>query len=253
VTDETPSGLGTLLASKTPAGAINAGVRNQILFDTPVPVSAALYVNGMYATVYTANRYAATGGFFNAADVVSGPIRAYQHGGGVGSNGRFKTTATGAANSYPDGQFGGGGYWVSPIVSDVNPSAPVTHSATGNRTGTGSLTGAALRAAGATGNRTGTGSLIGAASGSFGVSGSLAATAHLVGAATVISDQAPSPTTNSAGWYSYLNIMSNNAAEMSRQANSPPVACPNDGEPLDTSVHGVLFCPFDGWEWSGLD
>jgi hypothetical protein len=27
----------------------------------------------------------------------------------------------------------------------------------------------------------------------------------------------------------------------------PPVACPNDGEPLRTGPQGQLWCPFDGW------
>ena len=31
-----------------------------------------------------------------------------------------------------------------------------------------------------------------------------------------------------------------------------PVACPNDGTPLKEgppSQPGILFCPFDGWQW----
>ncbi len=30
-------------------------------------------------------------------------------------------------------------------------------------------------------------------------------------------------------------------------ASDPPVACPNDGEPLQVAADGGLFCPFDGW------
>lgn len=32
----------------------------------------------------------------------------------------------------------------------------------------------------------------------------------------------------------------------------PPVACPNDGEPLregPPEQPGVLYCPFDGWQY----
>lgn len=32
----------------------------------------------------------------------------------------------------------------------------------------------------------------------------------------------------------------------------PPVACPNDGEPLRSGPparQGILYCPFDGWEY----
>lgn len=241
---------GALLASKV-AGTINAGVRNQVLFDTPVEVSAAVYSTGLYATMYTANRYVATAGYFSSADDTSGPIRAYQAG-TVGTNGRFKVTATGAADSYPNTQFGGNGYWVTPIVTDVDPNAGDTLEADGNRSGTGTITGAATRVAVATGDRTGTGSITGAASGSFGVTGDRTGVGAISGAATVISDLPAEPTTNSAGWYGYLNIMRNNAEETRRQLNEPPTACPDCGEPLDVSVHGVRFCPFDGWEWNGV-
>jgi len=29
----------------------------------------------------------------------------------------------------------------------------------------------------------------------------------------------------------------------------PPVACPNDGTPLLGGPGGVLYCPFDGWQY----
>jgi hypothetical protein len=32
----------------------------------------------------------------------------------------------------------------------------------------------------------------------------------------------------------------------------PPVACPNDGEPLrqgPSQQPGILYCPFDGWQY----
>lgn len=32
-------------------------------------------------------------------------------------------------------------------------------------------------------------------------------------------------------------------------AATPPIACPNDGEPLLTDTNGRLRCPFDGWTW----
>jgi len=31
---------------------------------------------------------------------------------------------------------------------------------------------------------------------------------------------------------------------------NPPIACPNDGEPLTSTGEGSgLYCPFDGWRW----
>ncbi len=29
----------------------------------------------------------------------------------------------------------------------------------------------------------------------------------------------------------------------------PPIACPNDGEPLKAGPHGELYCGFDDWEY----
>lgn len=123
-TDESPGATpGATLATKAAPGAITPGVRNQILFDTPVPVTAALFPNGMYATYTTANRYTATGGYFSGGSDVSGPITAYQTG-TVGFNGRFRVAGppTDATNSYPQLTSGGGGYWVSPIITDEDPS-----------------------------------------------------------------------------------------------------------------------------------
>lgn len=113
---------GALLASEPAPGAITGGVRNQILFDTPVPVTAALFPNGLYATMRTGNNYVASGGTFTSGGLVNGPITAYQAG-SPGANGRFKVTPTptGAADSYPNTQFGGNGYWVSPIITDEDP------------------------------------------------------------------------------------------------------------------------------------
>jgi hypothetical protein len=113
---------GALLASEPAPGAITPGVRNQIMFDTAVQVTAALFPNGLYATMRTGNNYVATGGTFSGGSLVNGPITAYQAG-SPGANGRFKVTPapTGAADSYPNTQFGGNGYWVSPIITDVDP------------------------------------------------------------------------------------------------------------------------------------
>lgn len=122
------SNPGTQLAVEAAGGAITPGVRNRIMFDTPVPVTAALYANGLYAVMRTADRYVATGSYFQSgagsADETNGPITAWRHSapnptGIVGSNGRFNVGAAGAA--YPNNSFNGGGYWVSPIITDVDP------------------------------------------------------------------------------------------------------------------------------------
>jgi hypothetical protein len=50
-------------------------------------------------------------------------------------------------------------------------------------------------------------------------------------------------------WEQLLSIQQE-AAELSRlERDAPPVACPNDGEPLLTGPSVTPYCPFDGWPW----
>lgn len=45
-------------------------------------------------------------------------------------------------------------------------------------------------------------------------------------------------------------ILQSNAADQNFYDQQVPVACPNDGTPLEMgppSQPGVLYCPFDGW------
>lgn len=53
-----------------------------------------------------------------------------------------------------------------------------------------------------------------------------------------------------SGWYALLAIR-DEMVDAYRADARPPVACPNDGEPLSTSPDGGLFCQFDGWQYSG--
>ncbi|MEU0465023.1 hypothetical protein ABZ215_13550 [Amycolatopsis sp. NPDC006131] len=53
--------------------------------------------------------------------------------------------------------------------------------------------------------------------------------------------------TEAGGWYGLLAIAQEAAAERAAEKAQPPVACPNDGEPLQTGPDGRLHCPFDGW------
>jgi hypothetical protein len=48
-------------------------------------------------------------------------------------------------------------------------------------------------------------------------------------------------------WYSLLAIYQE-AADIRRELETrPPLACPNDGEPLESGPDGSLHCKFDGW------
>jgi Domain of unknown function (DUF4082) len=59
----------------------------------------------------------------------------------------------------------------------------------------------------------------------------------------------PPPGSQNMGWYGLLSIL-HEAKEQRREIEErPPMACPNDGEPLLQGPRGLLYCPFDGWRW----
>jgi hypothetical protein len=54
--------------------------------------------------------------------------------------------------------------------------------------------------------------------------------------------------TTSGGWYGLLAIVAECIAEHQAAATATPVACPNDGEPLEPGgSRGGLHCPYDGY------
>lgn len=50
-------------------------------------------------------------------------------------------------------------------------------------------------------------------------------------------------------WEELADIYRQAADERRAELGAPPQACPNDGEPLEQTEAGILFCPFDGWQW----
>lgn len=50
-------------------------------------------------------------------------------------------------------------------------------------------------------------------------------------------------------WEQLISIKAEALAYMREERVEPPVACPFDGEPLDTSPHGGLFCPLGNYEY----
>lgn len=52
-------------------------------------------------------------------------------------------------------------------------------------------------------------------------------------------------------WEELLNELRADRLERQVDDAAPPVACPNDGEPLGSNEAGVLHCPSDGWVWDG--
>ncbi len=50
-------------------------------------------------------------------------------------------------------------------------------------------------------------------------------------------------------WEQLAVIEADRQAEVDQEKTGVPVACPNDGTPLQTAPGGILHCPFDGWQW----
>lgn len=48
-------------------------------------------------------------------------------------------------------------------------------------------------------------------------------------------------------WLQLADIAEEAAALREQERRAPRRACPNDGEPLQTSADGTRFCPFDGY------
>lgn len=98
------------------------------------------------------------------------------------------------------------------------------------------VTGTALGAfGGLVATASGVRTVIGSAAGSF---GGLAAAAH--GAVP-----------GRGSWYGLLSILREGAELYRQERERDPVACPNDGEPLQQGPDGELFCSFDGWRPGG--
>lgn len=243
--DATGTGTGTLLDSVSVASAdVVTGQYNRVEIDPQSVVTGTFYRVGRHAS---SGRYVRTAGALTSAGISNAGITIVQSGTAafddVVRNGTFDE---GVALAYPASVFGQPDYHVD---VDDEPLAGDTVEVDGNRSVAFGRTGSLLVDRNLQGNRSvgfnGSGSLRSVARAQGNASVGFTAT----GSISVRSDQPAEPTTNSAGWYTYLNILNNNAEEVRREITEPPEACPECGEPLGTSVTNVLFCPFDGWQF----
>ena len=54
-------------------------------------------------------------------------------------------------------------------------------------------------------------------------------------------------------WWELVAIRDETKRVTQEWRATPPVDCPNDGEPLTTHPKtGRLHCRFDGWDWDGF-
>lgn len=52
-------------------------------------------------------------------------------------------------------------------------------------------------------------------------------------------------------WEQFIDIGREAARDRAAERDRTPVACPNDGTPLEAGPDGALFCRFDGWRPDG--
>lgn len=51
-------------------------------------------------------------------------------------------------------------------------------------------------------------------------------------------------------WDQFTSIVEEALSYIEAEKTQPPIACPYDGEPLDSAPDGVgLFCPWGNYEW----
>ena len=52
-------------------------------------------------------------------------------------------------------------------------------------------------------------------------------------------------------WQQLVSILEEAREVDAQEAAKTPVECPNDYTTLQTGPGGVLFCPWDGWQYPG--
>lgn len=51
------------------------------------------------------------------------------------------------------------------------------------------------------------------------------------------------------GWWTLIGIIEEGAKLDQEAATKVPVECPNDFTALQDAGDGILFCPWDGWQY----
>lgn len=268
VTAADTSPAGTSLASKVGSTPSSAGW-NTITFDTPVAVSTAtLYRFGLHNS---AGRYVSTGNFFGVGDLVNGDLTADVDGDnpiGLGSLNQGTFAANAAAGTYPSSSFNHTCYFIDTLFDTSLPSsiaptglavplalgAPsVAQALTTAPTGLAVAVGFGTPSVAQTFTVSPAGLPVPVGLGQPTVRMTIQPTGLAVpvsfGQPTVTSDAPPpTPERTTGSWYGLMGVLDVARQEYQEDLERPPVACPNDGEPLRTSIDGVIFCPFDGWQ-----
>lgn len=240
---------GTLVGSQTLGTTPTGGTWNNITLSTPVIVDPTkLYRIGLF----NSSRYVATNGFF-VTPLTNGNITAYANSTGsipgytgTLAQGTFRITAS--VPAYPDSVGASASYFVD-VLFDASGGGG---GAAPNGIGVPAALGTPAVALGRTAAPAGLSVPVALGSPSAGNPISPSGLAAPVGLGSPsTSGTVVSSTPVSAGWHGLLAIGQENYSYQREERMRPPVACPNDGEPLRTGPDGELYCPWDGWQWQG--
>lgn len=235
-------GTGTLLASKVLGVAPDSAAWNVITFDTPVAVTAGvLYRAAMFSG---AGRYVNTNDFFTA-DLVNGNITADADGDnptalGTLTQGAFQIDTI---LNYPRTAGSKACYFVDVVytadtLAEAHPDGIAVSVALGEPE---------LTPVGPEPDGIAVSAALGEPElgGPPGANPSGIAVAVALGGVT-FTVPAPPAVVEGGSWWGLLSIYEANA-EYAREEREAPVACPNDGEPLQRDPSGKLRCHYDGW------
>lgn len=212
---------------------------------TPTHVAANTY---FLPTIVQDTRYVAASGFFTAAGLSNGNLRAIKGGtdplAGGFTLGDGKLAFGGSA--FPDNSSGTQNCYFVDVVFTAD-GASENHNVTCSAT-----LSLALAAADKKGAKVAVSALLSlVAAETGGKSGASVTVSVALGLAIAASRTPPVAAASTGSWWSLVSILQEAASEETYQIQRDPIACPNDGEPLRTGPHGELYCPFDGWRWSG--
>lgn len=241
-------GTGTLLASKVLGVAPDSATWNVITFDTPVAVTAGLQYR---AVLFSGDgRYVNTNNFaeFVSGGLTNGNITADADGtailGATLTQGAFQIDSV---LNYPRTAGSDACYFVDVVyTADTLAEAHPAGIAVTVGLGAPDLTPVGPEPAGIA---------VSVALGEPGLGGPPGASPSGVAVAVALG----SPTftvpvepvaAETGSWWGLLSIYEANA-EYAREEREPPVACPNDGEPLRRDPLGKLRCGYDGWTYDG--
>lgn len=241
-------GTGTLLASKVLGSAPSSAAWNLITFDTPVAVTAGTqYRAAMFSG---SGRYVNTNNFteFVSGGLTNGNITADADGttilGATLTQGAFQIDSI---LNYPRTTGSDACYFIdvaytADTLAEAHPAGiavPVGLTAPDITLSPASPTGIAVSVA----------------LGDIDIGGPPSTHPSGIAVAVLLGDPGftvpPEPAVSGGSWWTLLSIYETNA-QFAREEREAPVACPNDGEPLERDPRGKLRCPYDGWTYEGV-